>query len=192
MLPLGSRTKPWSPPAGADELLQVTFPWGGHLRWAYQSFEYLGTRTLREVATRYLAADSAGAMEWTYPITRPDSANTVTLHTSMTLADASGNGAKTWNFYTSSAPAWQRGLASDFSQKATASSTNGMTHDFYLWAQDSGGRPYMSPKTSLTDEGMSYQQSAVSTQTLDQYGNVTQSVIYPYNNTSALYTYNNT
>ena len=78
----------------------------------------------------------------------------------------------------------QVGLAWDFAQKATASSTYGMTHDFYTWSQDPAGNPYISSKTSLTDEGMSYQQSALSTQTLDQYGNGTQAVIYPYNNTS--------
>lgn len=180
---------------GAQELMQVTFPWGGHLAWNYGTFAYAGDRSLREISARYLAADSAGANVWTYPITRPDAQNSVQVHSSMTVADASGNGAKTWNFLTTTTASypWQIGLVADFAQKVTATSTYGMTHDYYTWSQDPAGNPYISSKTSLTDEGMSYQQSALSAQTLDQYGNGTQSVIYPYNNTSApLYTYNNT
>ena len=68
------------------------------------------------------------------------------------------------------------------------------TSDTYTWSQDPAGNPYISAKTSVTDPGTGNQQSALSTQTLDQYGNVLQSVIYPYNNTTTtpLRTYNNT
>jgi len=46
---------------------------------------------------------------------------------------------------------------------------------------------------SVTDPGTGNAQTAKSTQVLDQYGNVTQSVIYPYNNaTTPLRTYNST
>jgi len=187
-------------PAGAQELIQVTFPWGGYLKWDYASFAYAGGRSLREVSTRYLAADSAGANRWTYPITRPDAPNSVQVHSGMTLADASGNGAKTWSFWTTTtAPnPWQVGLVSDFRQLAKARSANAITHDTYIWSleQDSMGNtysPYISSKTSVADEGTPNAQSALSTQTLDQYGNATQSVIYPFNNTTApLKTYNNT
>jgi hypothetical protein len=86
--------------AGAGELDEVAFPYGGHLRWVYQSFQYSGARTVREVASRYVSADSAGATEWgPYTLTRPDAPNSVTVHSSMTLTDASGNGAKIWNFF---------------------------------------------------------------------------------------------
>src|SRR5258707_1121408 len=80
---------------------------------------------------RYLAADAAGSTEWAYPITRPDAPNTVTLHSAMTLEDASGNGAKKWSFVT--AGSWQAGMVSDFRQLANAGSSNGITHDTYSW-----------------------------------------------------------
>ena len=42
-----------APPSG--ELSQVTFPYGGYLRWSDASFTYsASTRTLREVQNRYL------------------------------------------------------------------------------------------------------------------------------------------
>ena len=164
----------------------MSFPWGGNLAWAYQSFAYAGGRTLREVGTRYVAADSAGSVVWTYPITRPDAGNTVTTHSGMTLTDASGNGAKKWSFLTTqnAGASWQVGLVSDFRQLAAANSANAITHDTYTWSQDAAGNPYISAKTSVSDEGTGNQQSALTTQTLDQYGNATQAVVYPYNYTA--------
>jgi hypothetical protein len=182
-------------PAGAQELTQVTFPWGGYLKWDYASFAYAGGRSLREVSARYLAADSAGANKWTYPITRPDAPNSVQVHSGMTLTDASGNGAKAWSFWTTTTAtnAWQAGLVSDFRQLATAGSANAITHDSYAWSQDTAGNPYISARTSVADEGTPNAQTALSAQTLDQYGNVTQSILYPFNNTTTpLKTYNNT
>ena len=178
--------------AGAGELGQVTFPYGGHLRWVYQNFQYAGGRSLREVSARYLAADAAGAVEWgPYTMTHPDAANSVAVHSSTTLTDASGNGAKTWNFPGGGSPAWAVGLISDFAQKASAGSTYGITHDSYTWSQNAGGHPFISAKTSLMDEGTGNQQSALSTQAQDGYGNATQTAVYPFNNTSsALQTYN--
>jgi hypothetical protein len=65
--------------------------------------------------------------------------------------------------------------------------------DRYTWSQHPAGHPYISAHTSITDPGTGYAQSALTTQTVDRYGNVTQSVIYPFNNTSTpLTTYNNT
>ena len=147
---------------------------------------------LREVSARYLAADAAGATEWgPYTITHPDAANSVMVHSSTTLTDASGNGAKTWHFLGGGSPAWAVGLISDFAQKAAAGSTNGITHDYYTWSQNAGGHPYISAKTSLMDEGTGNQQSALSTQAQDGYGNTTQTVVYPFNNTlTPVKTYN--
>ena len=113
------------------------------------------------------------------------------VHSSTTLTDASGNGAKTWHFLGGGSPGWAVGLISDFAQKAAAGSTNGITHDYYTWSQNAGGHPYISAKTSLRDEGTGNQQSALSTQAQDGYGNTTQTVVYPFNNTlTPVKTYN--
>ena len=172
-------------PAGAGELTQVTFPSGGHLRWTHTTDAYSGVRALRAVTNRFLAADAAGANEWSYTITR-DSASASTQHSTATLVDASGVGAKTWNFLTpaTTSQAWQFGLVSEFVQKASSTGTV-YTDDTYTWSQDPAGNPYISAKTSKTDPGTSYQQSAKTTQALDQYGNTNQSATYPYNDTSA-------
>jgi len=109
----------------------------------------------------------------------------------MTLTDASGVGAKTWNFFTSG-PKWQLGLVSEFVQSTAAGGTV-LQDDVYTWAPDTIGRPHLSAKTTTTGQGTSNVVSAYSTQAVDDYGNTTQSAIYPYNNTTTpLQTWNNT
>ena len=171
----------------------VIFPFGGEIAWNYSSFAYTGSRSLREVSGRFVAPDALHATNpmWSYGISRPDAGNSVTVHSGFTLSDASGIGAKTWTFNTAGSP-WQLGLISDFKQLTAANGT-ALHDDQYTWSQDAAGRPYISAHTSITDPGQSYQQSALTTQTVDGHGNVTQSVIYPYNNTTTpVRTYNNT
>ena len=96
----------------------------------------------------------------------------------MSLSDASGVGAKTWNFSnTTASPAWQIGLASEFVQSAVAGGTV-LQDDLYTWSQDPAGNPYISTKASTIGQGTlnvrngSHQR----TQTLDQYGNVSDAI----------------
>ncbi len=179
--------------AGASELLEAKFPWGGHLRWTYATDPYSGSRDLRAVSGRWLAADSAGATEWSYGISRDNASGSGdVVHGTMTLSDASGVGAKTWNFTNSGSTAWQIGLASSFVQSASSGGTV-LQNDAYTWSQDPAGNPYISAKSTTIGQGTSNQQTALSTQTLDQYGNLTQSAVYPYGNTTTpIATYNNT
>ncbi len=176
--------------AGAGELQQVTFPYGGHLRWHYRTFQYANSRSMREIDTRYLAGDSAGATEWTYAITNDESLNpNPTVHANMTLADASGIGAKTWNFYTtnSGVAAWAVGLLSSFVQQNAVGGTV-LQRDSFGWTNDPINEPYISVKLSTLDEATANVQ-AKSTQTLDSYGNVVNSYVYPYNDTTTLLRY---
>jgi len=70
--------------------------------------------------------------------------------------------------------------------------------DLFTWAQDNAGHadpgnPYITSKTVVKDPSQSYQQSALSTQTEDPYGNVLTAAQYDYNNTSTpRRTYTNT
>jgi hypothetical protein len=178
--------------AGASELQQVTFPTGGVLKWDYANDGYSGGRLLRAVSGRFLADDSAGLHNWSYGLAR-DNASGGTIHQTFTLTDASGNGAKTWNFTppNSSTP-WMTGLVSEFKQTGGSVGTV-YTDDTYTWVQDAAGNPYIGTKTSVTDPGTGNAQTAKTTQVMDAYGNVVQSAIYPYNNTTTpLRTYSNT
>jgi len=112
------------------------------------------------------------------------------VQSAMTLT-ASGVGAKTWKFKTSGI-FWQLGLVNEFIQSASVNGTV-LQDDTYTWSQDPAGRPYITAKSSAKGQGTSDPATAHSTQTVDQYGNVKQSVIYPNNNTTrSLQTYNST
>jgi RHS repeat-associated protein len=182
----------------AGELQQVTFPYGGCMGWGYVSFEYAGVRTLREAGSRYLEASltSGGSPtctnQWNYTISRPDAPNSVIVHSAMTLVDASGVGSKTWNFCTTNSSTCQVGLLGSFVQQASSGGTV-LQQDSFQWSQDSTGNSYISQKVTAHEPNGTNPQSAQTNQTLDQYGNVTQSVVYGFNNTSApIQTYNNT
>ncbi len=58
------------------------------------------------------------------------------------------------------------------------------TSDNYTWLNDPAGNPYISEKDSATDPSGSNPQYSKTTQTLDQFGNMTQSAVYPYNASS--------
>ena len=71
--------------------------------------------------------------------------------------------------------------------------TNGGHHDIYAWTTDSVGNPYISTDTATEDEGNPTQIVKQTTQTLDQYGNVTQMKIFDYGfGSTPMRTYTNT
>ena len=187
--------------AGASELQQAVFPWGGCLGWSYINGAYTGGRLVREVNDRYMNSSSSAAAcgagyEAPYPITHSDtgvSGGIPTVHADATLADMSGNGAKKWTFNNSSGTAWQMGLVSEFDQMASVGGTM-LTKDTYSWSQTpTSANPYISMKVSVKDPSSGTPASAQTNQTEDQYGNATQVVVYPYNSTTTpLATYNST
>ncbi len=156
---------------------------GGTIRWVYGTAQYDGgLRSLREVSSRYMASDVNGALESAaYVFTHDETGNpNPTVHATTKLVDASGVGAKTWKFVTpntTGAVGWQTGLLSDFVQ---GQGTAVLSHDSFTWVQDAAGNPYIGAKVSTLDEGTVAAKSMKTTQTLDQYGNVTQSAVYDY------------
>ncbi|MCW5980888.1 MAG: hypothetical protein KIT09_22595 [Bryobacteraceae bacterium] len=157
----------------AAELSRVTLPRGGTLRWAYRDFTYTGSRTLREVETRWL---NAGAGELRYDIQRPSGDSTKTVHSQATLLDAGGAAKRVWTFSTSTAPAdaWKIGLTTQEKSIKTAGGVTLRQAD-YTWTQDGAGRPYLL-RAQTTLDGVSTKKE----QTLDNYGNQTELKIYDY------------
>ena len=96
---------------GYGDLLQVTFPYGGHIRWAYRNFTFTvngNSRAVREAATRYLQKDQT-ASETTYNFYRDDTGDASrSMHAWFVLQDPSGMPGKAWMFWwdATSDPAW--------------------------------------------------------------------------------------
>jgi hypothetical protein len=118
--------------------------------------------TDREACARspagFLAADSAGATESAYIISRDDSANpNATVHANLTIHDASGIGARTWSFAISASAGseWQIGKLSQFAQLAAQGGTV-LQRDTYGWSRDPEGNPYISAKLTVLNENLGF------------------------------------
>ncbi len=178
--------------AGNGELTQVTFPYGGHIRWAAGTFTYDGNVSQPEVNSRYLSM-SAGAPEGYYEIGYSPYTNAF-FHVYCVVDDADGLGEKSWTFSSTSGPGY--GLMSSLESRPKHwyyPQVAGSLHDDYTWTTDSLGNQYIS--TDLTTED-DYDPTAIqkkTTQTLDQYSNLTQMQVYNYGNLSTpARTYTNT
>ena len=167
---------------GYGDLTQVTFPYQGHIRWAYRNFTYLGGRTLQEVATRYLLKDTT-ATETTYNLYRDDAGDASrVVHEWFIVQDPSGSAGKAWSFFCASGtPAWQIGLALMLESRNIWWSS-GQHLDMPTWSLDAGGNPYISQTDTYLDEGTANQRHSYTTTTLDShgYGNVISSQVYDY------------
>jgi RHS repeat-associated protein len=174
------------------ELTEVGFPTGGHYRYDYISWNYVGsavglTRQIREVSNRYLSANSDGSGEIVYPIGRSSDPNDGSLgvHQWGTLADPSGTGFKVWFFYsTSSTPVWQLGLVGNYMDRVSTSNAFAPRQYYFTWTQDAAGNAYISNKQTLWDGGTTYQVSSYDQQTLDTNGNILTRNVLDYTNSA--------
>jgi hypothetical protein len=91
----------------------------GEISWNYDSFQYVGSRTLREVGGRYLAPDSARATNPAggYGISRPDAANCRAAPINRSFAKGIGRQCSSWSL-----PAVQVKIAGDKITSGTTAS----------------------------------------------------------------------
>jgi RHS repeat-associated protein len=176
---------------GTGELDQVTFPYGGHIRWAYGPFTYSGSRVLREVNGGRFLSMSAGATELTYSMTFDPTANSP-FHSYGLVDDPDGNSEKVYYFgVTSGQPSYS--VFSETQTRLHHSNGYGMIDDTYTWTADSAGNPYITTDLTTQDYALSTQIQKQTTQTRDQYGNLLQMKVYNYGNlTTPARTYTNT
>lgn len=189
--PLTSLTQTFQYDAGTSgELTKVTLPYGGYFRWAYQNFTFNGSRTQREVATRYLSKSGSG--ETTYTINRDAGDVNLTVHSSASLLDPSGVSEKKFFFSTDTGVPWRLGLQTSREDRKLPGPVT-MVSQTQTWVQDANGNPYIGTALVTQDPGQSYQAQKKTEQTLDVWGNLTQVKLYDINSlTTPLRTYTNT
>ncbi|MFN8006848.1 MAG: hypothetical protein U0V70_07470 [Terriglobia bacterium] len=163
----------------SGELEKVTLPLGGYLRWAYQAFTYSGNVTAREVSNRYLLK-APGAAETNYVISHDPGDSSRPVRAWTTVDDPGGVGQKLWNFNTTIG-SWQLGLLASLVETSGSGGTTLRQQD-YTWTRDTANNPYVSAVLTTLDPGQSYQKQSKTEQTMDIYGNVTQSKVYEYGN----------
>ncbi len=173
--------------SNAGELTQVTFPYGGHMRWQYGATAY-AQAALRGVQSRYLLWDNTIGERSFSMATVLSGNSSVTANT--VIADTHANAGKQWIFDT--AQDATQGLVTTYQE--SRSSDGKLLHQVnYTWSQDPAGRNYISRTQDILDPGQSYAATKQTDQTIDQYGNVVQTKLYAYGNlSSAAKTYHNT
>ncbi|HTS46968.1 MAG TPA: RHS repeat-associated core domain-containing protein [Bryobacteraceae bacterium] len=164
--------------SGAGELTKMNTPAGGNLGWSYGTATYVGTRLQREVQTRNLLMASGGT-ELTYHINHSSDPNS-SVHSYCLLDDADGVAGKWWSFQTSTSPASSLGLATFHLDYPNVNVGSNQHSEAYTWTTDSAGNPYISEIVTQEAYNTSNAILKVTTQTLDQYGNVTQMQLYNY------------
>jgi RHS repeat-associated protein len=154
--------------SGPGQLTQVTTPYGGHIRWAYNSHSVSGTRSFYQVQYRYLSMQS-GMAETTMQISRGND-NPYPVQQSGTLDDLTANARKIWNFQTNTT--FDLGLQTQYSERILSSGTI-LSQLNYTWAQTPTTlNPYIGTTITKLDPGQTYSQWKQTTQILDQYGNL--------------------
>jgi RHS repeat-associated protein len=162
------------------EMTQVTTPLGGTLGWSYRDSQYAsGTPKYREVASR-TAPINGTTNTWNFTT---DSGTT--QHATVMVSDTGANSTKVWTFGTSGA---SNRLATSYEERGPGGTA--LLHTDYTWTTDSAGNVYVGTVLNTLNPGIGQIQSK-STQTLDTYGNITQSAVYDCGNlTAAARTYN--
>ena len=148
------------------ELGQVTSPYGGYLRWDYTGIPLSGGRQYREVLNRYLFTNN-GVAENRYTLQRLGSDVNQSIHTYADWFDWTGNAEKKWWFQTGTT-ATNAGLATGYEERSYIPCVT-LSHNDYTWTTDGVGNPYIASTLSTLDTVQKK-----SAQTLDNYGNVTQ------------------
>ena len=166
-----------SAPGGGTsaEMSRMVTPLGGDLRWTYKTFQYSGSNlSMREVDTRQMTQVSGGAQSsWTLNL---DSSAT-TQHTWATITDNGAGSSKKWHFLTGAAPIG--GLPSAYEEIDSQGAT--LLRKDFSWTQPQGGRVYQSSLLQTLSPGANQAQSKTE-QTLDSWGNITETRLYAYGN----------
>jgi RHS repeat-associated protein len=178
------------PSGTTGELTQVTLPYNGHLRWEYTSRTLSGSRTVREVANRYLLK-AVGAAETQVSLQRSSGDSSLTVHAWADLFDWQANAEKAWFFQTDGTQS-NAGLQTAFEERQLPGQTP-LTHQDYTWSQDPSGNLYIGSVVTVLDARQTYWVQKKTTQVQDAHGNVTQMQMYDFGNlTTPARTYTNT
>jgi YD repeat-containing protein len=155
---------------GSLEMLTMTTPMGGRLRWEYRTWTYTGARSFRELWLRYQRSTPTAAE--TYHQIWNDTSNGAEnrYHAYAAVADWDNAHQRVWDFY---GPGPYFGLVATDNQRQGPDWNPRIRHQYYY--SNDNGQPYVYRHQKITDWGQSYGTESNTYQVLDYYGNVTAS-----------------
>ncbi len=172
---------------GSGQMTSFTTPLGGQLTWGYRTFKYSGNVSVEEVQSRTMTAVAGSSNSWSFGHPSSEDITPPTVHAWVRIFD---NGPQTAKYYYGSVvsgnlvvPTTYKECNSDTTLECNGGSAINLQKD-YSWTTDSAGNAYMGSALTTLDPNKSYSVQSKSTQTMDSYGNVTQSQLYDYGNLS--------
>ena len=170
------------------ELLDATLPYGGYLSYNYDTVTYTSGVSYREVASRVLSKDGTSGSATTYAFSHESTPGAYVRQYTI-IDDPGGVGEKYWAFGQSGIT---QGLLTTYQGRSRPGPVALQESDL-TWSQDSAGNSYIGTAVQKMDPGKSYEQDKRTDQALDTHGNVTQTLLYNFGNTTTpALTYNYT
>jgi hypothetical protein len=152
-------------------------PLGGAIRWNHRTFTYTNGKSVREVWERYLTKQS-GAAETRYWFWRDDATDANRdFHYYTALFDPSGP-TREWYFGGNTGD-WWAGLITALVERPGSWLPSPRRQDF-TWAQNPALNPYIATSDQTLDQGQTFEVKSRTQQTLDAYGNVTETKLFDY------------
>jgi hypothetical protein len=164
--------------SNAGEMTKTIFPYGGELRWSYITQSFTGGKQMREVGARSLVMNSGGTVH-NYNFTHSSPAS-LKMHADTTVVDASGIGRRVWQF--STAADFKQGLETRYDEDDYSGGTwKTLARRENTWAQQGTSQQrFVSEVLSTMDVGLASQKQTKTTQTIDEYENVTVAYFYGF------------
>lgn len=159
-------------------MTKTIYPFGGELRWSYITQSFTAGKQIREVGTRSLVMNSGGTVHnYNFAHSSPGS---LKMHADTTVVDASGIGRRVWQF--STAADFKQGLETRYDEDDYSGGTwKTLARRENTWAQQGTSQQrYVSEVLSTMDVSLASQKQTKTTQTIDEYGNVTASSFYGF------------
>lgn len=162
---------------GAGEMSRSIFPYGGAMRYAYRTAAYSSSRSTREVQTRWFQKAS-GAAETSVSFEHDDAGDTTRpFHAWSRLVEDIATFQNVWTFSLTTGASY--GLATRFDENTGTTGITLRRRDF-TWTQDSVGTVYIGTVLTTLDVSARTQKQSKTEQTLDRWGNVTETRLYDY------------
>lgn len=164
----------------SGELTKAITPAGGYLRWSYATTDLASAVSVRAVDGRYLSM--SGGAETSHHLVL-DSSHSYPIPAWGKIHDDSTPSEKIWNFETNAASSYYGFLTRYDEKNATTNSI--LVSKLLTWASTSTYQhPYTQKATTQLDPGTAAAVETRTENTVDDWGNVTQTAVYGYGHTA--------
>ncbi|MCX6622804.1 MAG: hypothetical protein NTY38_17410, partial [Acidobacteria bacterium] len=167
--------------ASSGEMTLLQLPEGGCVGWNHANLNQASI-LIRQVGARYVSpGNCTGGFTWHHLYIDTTAPSAIPMWG--VVRDDTANSEKVWWFDQTNPSNF--GLLTAYQERSYPASVVSLTKEF-TWARSSSTQPYISTAITRLDPGQSYGVSSKTTQTVDFHGNVTETKMFGYGNSSSV------